>query len=93
MFSMLVSVLFSSNTTFTRGGWGWAGPAIVTGAVVGTSIAASNAAARDRDYMRYRDAEARRREMEAERRHAERMAAINARNQGYVRPAVDAYYE
>lgn len=89
MFGMLASVLFSANTTFTRGGGGWVGPVLATGAIVGTTAAIASSNARDRDYARYREEEARRRERAAERRHRERMAAINAQNQGIVRPAVE----
>jgi hypothetical protein len=96
MFSVLASMLFSANITFTRSGWSVAGPILATGAIVGTAAAASSAAARDRDYVRYREEQAIRRERAAERRHRERMAAINAQNQEYVRPAVepmDVYYD
>jgi len=92
MFSMLASVLFSANITFTRGGGGWVGPVIATGAILGTTAAISSSAARDRDYARYREEEAIRRERAAERRHEERMAAMRGSYQ-QNNPPMDVDYD
>jgi hypothetical protein len=90
MFSILTSMLFSAHSTFTYHGHGgstaaWAVPTAVFGAAAITS--AASGAARDRDYARYRAEEARRRERDAERRHEEKMAAI----QGSQYPVSNRY--
>jgi hypothetical protein len=100
-----MGTLLSTNTTFTRNGWGWGvGAGIATGAIVGSSIAASNARARDREAYyqdqaardreaRYREDEAQRRERAAERRHEKEMAALQGaqRNNAQTMNVADDY--
>lgn len=103
MLSIVTSMLLSTSSTLMgwrgRGGWGWGvGAGVATGAIVGSSIAASNARARDREAYyqdqaardreaRYREEEAQRRERAAERRHEKEMAALKgSQRRGNAQP-------
>lgn len=79
VFSLFTGILFAAHSTFTNGKGAaiGLGVGLGTAAIVGSSVAASNAA-RERDYYRYQMERDRAHELAERRRHRERMAAIRA---------------